>query len=135
MHPARLHVKLGAKSGGAFIALQARADFDTGSFPTEMGGFMGVLLANNYRIANIDVEAREVLTFKPGVGAYRAPTAPQAAFAIESAIDEVATLLDLLEHITQAVLLPVAYFIGEDFKPAQRKPIIDYTHWNSWGNR
>jgi len=93
MHPARLQVKLGAKSDGAFTALQARVDFDTGSFPTEMGGFMGVLLANNYRIPNIDVEAREILTFKTGVGAYRAPTAPQAAFAIESAIDEVAARL------------------------------------------
>ncbi len=48
---------------------------------------------------------------------------------------EVATLLNLPGHITQAVLLPVAYFIGEDFKPAQRKPIIDNTHWNSWGNQ
>ena len=48
---------------------------------------------------------------------------------------EVATLLDLPKHITQAVLLPVAYFIGEDFQPAQRKPIIDNTHWNSWGSQ
>jgi len=48
---------------------------------------------------------------------------------------EVAALLDLPGYITQAVLFPVAYFIGKDFKPAQRKPIINNTHWNSWGNQ
>jgi len=46
---------------------------------------------------------------------------------------EVAELLGLPDNITQAVLLPVAYFTGEDFKPAKRSSIVDRTHWDTWG--
>ena len=48
---------------------------------------------------------------------------------------EVAALLDIPENVTQAALLPVAYFTGEDFKPAKRIPAREVTSWNSWGNR
>ncbi len=27
----------------------------------------------------------------------------------------------------------VAYFTGQDFKPAQRLPARERTHWNGWG--
>lgn len=47
---------------------------------------------------------------------------------------EIAGLLDIPDNITQAVLLPVAYFKGADFKPAKRLPAKALTHWNSWGN-
>ncbi len=43
---------------------------------------------------------------------------------------EVADLLGIPDGITQAALLPVAYFKGDDFKAAKRKPIK--TYWNSW---
>ncbi len=46
-----------------------------------------------------------------------------------------AGLLSLPDDITQAVLLPVAYFRGDDFKPAERLPLDEVTHWNSWGQR
>jgi nitroreductase len=36
------------------------------------------------------------------------------------------------EDVTQAALLPVAYTVGTDFKPAKRRPIEEITHWNSW---
>jgi nitroreductase len=45
---------------------------------------------------------------------------------------EVAAVLNIPANITQAALLPVAYFTGEDFKPAQRKPAAERTHWNGW---
>jgi nitroreductase len=48
---------------------------------------------------------------------------------------EVATVLGIPDEVTQAALLPVAYFTGDDFKPAKRLPIENFTHWNSWGNR
>jgi nitroreductase len=47
---------------------------------------------------------------------------------------EVAAILGIPDTVTQTALLPVAYFKGEDFKPAQRKPIHDQVHWNGWGN-
>jgi hypothetical protein len=33
------------------------------------------------------------------------------------------------------VLLPIAYFTGEDFKPAARQVVAERTHWNGWGQR
>jgi nitroreductase len=48
---------------------------------------------------------------------------------------ETAALLDLPPNLTQAVLMPVAYFTGEDFKPAARQPVAEHTHWNGWGRR
>jgi nitroreductase len=48
---------------------------------------------------------------------------------------EVAELLRIPENLTPAVLLPVAYFTGDDFKPARRSPARERTHWNAWGVR
>jgi nitroreductase len=45
---------------------------------------------------------------------------------------EVAQNLGIPETITQAALLPIAYFTGDDFKPAERIPAAKLTHWNSW---
>ena len=45
---------------------------------------------------------------------------------------EVAQLLGIPEEMTQVALLPVAYFSGDDFKPAKRLPARNFTHWNGW---
>ena len=45
---------------------------------------------------------------------------------------EIAELLGLPDHLTQAVLLPVAYYTGEDFQPARRQPLSEVLHWNGW---
>ena len=44
-------------------------------------------------------------------------------------------LLGIPDGITQGALLPVAYFTGDDFKPAKRVPASDRTYWNTWGNK
>ncbi len=48
---------------------------------------------------------------------------------------EAAALLGLPEHLTQAVLFPIAYYTGEDFKPAKRTPAKERTSWNTWNTR
>jgi nitroreductase len=45
---------------------------------------------------------------------------------------DAAALLGIPDHIAQAALLPVAYFTGDDFKPAQRVPARERTYWNGW---
>lgn len=45
---------------------------------------------------------------------------------------EVRELLGIPEDITQAALLPVAYFTGEDFRPARRIPVRELTYVNQW---
>lgn len=36
------------------------------------------------------------------------------------------------EKVTQAALIPVAYTLGIDFKPAGREPTEKIVHWNGW---
>jgi len=36
------------------------------------------------------------------------------------------------DKITQAALIPVAYTIGTDFKPAVRAPLASMVHWDRW---
>ena len=45
---------------------------------------------------------------------------------------EVATLLGIPDNIAQAALLPVAYYTGDDFRPARRLPARERTYWNGW---
>jgi nitroreductase len=46
---------------------------------------------------------------------------------------EAAALLGIPESITQGVLLPVAYFTGDDFQPAKLLPGRERTYWDRWG--
>ncbi len=92
---ARIHVKLGARRDGTITALQARLLFDSGCYPGTPVGVAAFLLGSYYRIPNVDIEGLEVLTFKASNDAYRAPGAPQATFAIESAMDELAQRLGM----------------------------------------
>ena len=46
---------------------------------------------------------------------------------------EVAKLLGIPDTVTQAALLPVAYTIGTDFKPASRPRAETVTYWDGWG--
>jgi nitroreductase len=48
---------------------------------------------------------------------------------------EAGQLLGIPDTVTQAALLPVAYFIGTDFKPAKRLPARESIYWNTWGQR
>jgi nitroreductase len=36
------------------------------------------------------------------------------------------------EHVTQTALIPVAYTLGTDFKPAPRIPLESVLHWDRW---
>ena len=91
----RITVKLGAKRDGEITALEARLIFDTGASGGSPLQIAAILLGGYYRFPNLEIRGNEVLTNKPGAGAYRAPGAQQATFAIESAIDELARKLDI----------------------------------------
>ncbi len=47
--------------------------------------------------------------------------------------DAVAEFLDIPDHVTQVVLLPVAYTIGDDFALAPRRPAREITWFDRWG--
>ncbi len=46
---------------------------------------------------------------------------------------DAAELLGIPDGVTQVALFPVAYTIGDDFKPAIRPPIEHITYWDEWG--
>ncbi|HMC38919.1 MAG TPA: nitroreductase family protein [Acidimicrobiales bacterium] len=48
---------------------------------------------------------------------------------------EAAELLGVpYDQVTQVALLPVAYTVGTDFKPASRPPVEGITYWDTWGS-
>lgn len=48
--------------------------------------------------------------------------------------DDVNDLLGIPQTITQCALLPVAYYTGETFTPAPRRPAVDITFLDMWKN-
>ncbi len=92
---ATIKVKTGATRDGRLTALQATVTVDTGAYPGGTAGILCLLLGGSYRWENLLMDGYDVFTHKPGCGAYRAPGAPQACFAIESQIDELARGLGL----------------------------------------
>jgi CO/xanthine dehydrogenase Mo-binding subunit len=90
-------VKLGAKRDGTLVALQAKIIMDAGAYAGAAAGLAGYLISHVYRCPHVDIRAYEVLTNKVSVGAYRAPAAPQAAFALESTVNELCRTLGIDE--------------------------------------
>jgi CO/xanthine dehydrogenase Mo-binding subunit len=97
-HPApaaRFEIELGAKRDGTLVALRARYHYDNGATGGWHAGITGSFLAGTYRIPNFDITGYEVATNKTPTDAYRAPGGPQAYFALESAMDELALQLEM----------------------------------------
>lgn len=88
-------IKLGAKKDGTLVALQGKAIFDTGAYAGAAASLGAVLLGSMYRVPHVDLRYYEVMTNKVGVGAYRAPNAPQTTFALESLVDELCQKLGI----------------------------------------
>ena len=91
----RIQLKVGARADGTITALQSRMVYDTGSGPGSPLQISAILMGGYYRFPNLDIRGFEVLTHKPGAGAYRAPGAQQGTFAIESVMDELGRRLAL----------------------------------------
>jgi CO/xanthine dehydrogenase Mo-binding subunit len=91
----RIRVKIGAKRDGTLVALESELLFDSGAKSGSPVGIAAILLGSMYRFAHLRLNGTDVLTHKASTGAYRAPGAPQAAFALESTLDEVARALSI----------------------------------------
>lgn len=104
----RLRIRLGADEGGSLTAIGADLTYDGGCFPNSPTGIGVMMCGSIYRAPNIDVRGVTVMTHKASIGAYRAPGMTQQAFAMESAMDELAIALDLdplelrLRNVSQA---------------------------------
>jgi len=97
-HPAPgavFDIELGAKRDGKLVALRARYHYDNGATSGWHAGITGSFLGGTYQIPNFELTGYEVSTNKTPVDAYRGPGAPQAYFALESAMDELAIKLNI----------------------------------------
>ncbi len=83
-----VRVKLGATREGRITAASATLIFEAGAFPGSPvpGGAQCMMSA--YDIPNAYIEGYDVVVNRPKTSAYRAPGSPAAAFAMETAIDE-----------------------------------------------
>jgi CO/xanthine dehydrogenase Mo-binding subunit len=91
----RIEVKIGARRDGKVTALQSRLIFDTGAYPNSPMAGAAFAVAGCYHFPNLDITGYEVMTNRLGPGAYRAPGNPQASFAVESVMDDLARQLEL----------------------------------------
>ncbi len=90
-----IELKTGAKKDGSLTAIQARVTLDNGAFAFAIGEIASALLGGYYKCPNVQIDSFEVITNKPQAGAYRAPGATQATFALESNIEDLARALKL----------------------------------------
>ncbi|AZO58324.1 xanthine dehydrogenase family protein molybdopterin-binding subunit [Mesorhizobium sp. M1A.F.Ca.IN.022.07.1.1] len=85
-----IDVKIGAKKDGTITAAEATLRYTCGPY-AGMWAEIGAMTAFAcYKLENVKTVGYEVLVNRPKTAAYRAPSAPMAAFAVESAVDELA---------------------------------------------
>ena len=90
-----IQLKTGAKKDGTVTAIQGTVYNNNSAFKFNLAGFMARLAGGTYKWQHVDLHAYEISSFRTPIGAYRAPGAPQAAFAIEGNMDEMAAQLGL----------------------------------------
>lgn len=88
-------MKIGVKKDGTITALQAWMAYEAGAFPGNWGAIGAMCVFSPYKADNVLVDSFDVLTNTPKVAAYRAPSSPQAMFATEAVMDEIAERLGL----------------------------------------
>ncbi|HMH49441.1 MAG TPA: xanthine dehydrogenase family protein molybdopterin-binding subunit [Candidatus Acidoferrum sp.] len=96
--PAIVELKTGVTRDGRITAREGRLWFDTGAFAGSGPGVASVatlMLAGPYRIPNLRLEGYAVYTNKTNFGSFRAPSGPQANFAVESQMDAIADALGI----------------------------------------
>ncbi|HLI65938.1 MAG TPA: xanthine dehydrogenase family protein molybdopterin-binding subunit [Caulobacteraceae bacterium] len=90
-----MYVKLGAKKDGTIVAADVELKYQAGAFAGSPVGAGSMTALACYDIPNFAITGWDVVSNCPKVAAYRAPGAPIAAFAVESAVDELARKLDM----------------------------------------
>ncbi len=90
-----MKVKIGATKDGRITAAQALLAFEAGAYPGAMVGPAGMTVFAAYDLEHVTIDGYDVVVNKPSTAAYRAPGAPNAAFATESVVDELAQKLGM----------------------------------------
>jgi CO/xanthine dehydrogenase Mo-binding subunit/aerobic-type carbon monoxide dehydrogenase small subunit (CoxS/CutS family) len=97
-HPMKVQVKLGAQTDGTLTGMQVRVVSNTGAYGNHGGETLASCLGSSimgYRCPNKKGVGYAVYTNTVPSGAFRGYGAPQMAFPIESAMDELARKLNM----------------------------------------
>ncbi|HEX3348289.1 MAG TPA: xanthine dehydrogenase family protein molybdopterin-binding subunit [Acetobacteraceae bacterium] len=92
---AAMEVRVGAKRDGTITAATAVLKYQAGAFPGSPINPGCMCAYACYDIKNVLVTGFDVVSNRPKVAAYRAPGAPISAFAVESALDDLARELGM----------------------------------------
>jgi len=87
---ASMDIKIGAKKDGTVTAAFAELRYQNGAFPFTWAEFGAMTAWACYDFKNVKSVSKDVVVNRPKCAAYRAPSAPIAAFAVESTMDQVA---------------------------------------------
>ena len=90
-----VHIKLGAKRDGTFVAGEMVLKYQAGAYPGSPAFLGGMTGFSCYELPNAKATCWDVVSNRPKCAAYRAPGAPMASFGVESAIDELAQTLGM----------------------------------------
>ena len=90
-----MRLKMGADKDGRITAADFCLAYEAGAYPgSPVGAGVSTGLAP-YKIDNLLANGYDIVCNKPKVAAYRAPGSPQAAFAVEQVVDELAEQLGM----------------------------------------
>ena len=93
-----IELETGVKADGTLTARRAKLIIDNGAYTADAGFFpelAGMHAIGPYRLPAVDIQAHLAYTNHQPSGSVRAPTAPQANWAVESHMDELARTLGM----------------------------------------
>ncbi len=90
-----IDVKIGATKDGRITAATSECRYQGGAFPGTWALIGAMTSFAPYDLKNVQTVSYDVVCNRPKVAAYRAPSAPMAAFAVESTVDLVAQELGI----------------------------------------
>jgi CO/xanthine dehydrogenase Mo-binding subunit len=90
-----IDVKIGTKRDGTITAAFAELRYQGGAFTANWAEFGAMTAFACYDLKNVKTISKDAIVNRPKCAAYRAPSAPIAAFAIESTVDEVAKAIGM----------------------------------------
>jgi CO/xanthine dehydrogenase Mo-binding subunit len=123
-----IDVRIGATKDGVITAASSTLRYTAGPYEGSWADLGAQTAFACYHLENVKTVGYDVLVNRPKAAAYRAPSAPMAAFAVESAIDELAAKIgmDALElRIKNAARQGTKSSYGPTFGPIGIGPTLD----------
>ena len=114
-----IDVKIGIKKDGTITAGSAELRYASGPYLSMWAELGAMTSFACYDLKNVRTRGYEVLVNRPKSAAYRAPSAPMAAFAVESVVDELAHKIgmdasDTAQLFFDNVRVPQRNLIGQE---------------------